>query len=57
VATAKVARETTVTGRIDGGGRGLRREVMPAVVSAAVAGFFWGAVLYEVIGGSWGRVG
>jgi hypothetical protein len=34
----------------------MRREVISAVVSAGVAGFFWGAVLYEVIGGSWGRV-
>jgi hypothetical protein len=35
----------------------MRREVVSAVVSAGVAGFFWGAVLYEAIGGSWGRVG
>jgi hypothetical protein len=33
------------------------REVISVVISAGVAGFFWGAVLYEGILGNWGRVG
>jgi hypothetical protein len=35
----------------------MRRQVMSAVISAGVAGFFWGAVLYEGILANWGRVG